>query len=127
MSESMSPPPSQLPSKMDKYFEESYDPRLDVAPLSSAPKVPATGLIDNAEFEGWDAMLELMRIRREDKAEKKMLERMGIGKDKKDKKGKSTELGSVNDRWREGNENIMEIEYKKKGSVREWDMGKEGF
>ena len=51
---------------------------------------------------------------------------MGIRKDKKDK-GKSTELGIINDRWREGNENIMEIEYNKKGSVREWDMGKQGF
>ena len=112
---------------MDRYFEESYDPRLDIVPLS-VPNVPATGLIDNAEFEGWDAMLEVVRIRREDKAEKKMLERkMGIRKDKKDKKGKSTELGIVNDRWREDSENIMEIEYKKKGSVREWDMGKEGF
>lgn len=122
-----SSPPHQLLSKMDRYFEESYDPRLDIAPLS-VPNVPATGLIDNAEFEGWDAMLEVVRIRREDKAEKKMLERkMGIRKDKKDKKGKSTELGIVNDRWREDSENIMEIEYKKKGSVREWDMGKEGF
>ena len=111
---------------MDRYFHESYDPRLDIAPLS-VPQVPATGLIDSAEFEGWDAMLELIRIRREDKAEKKILEKMGIRKDKKDKKGKSTELGIVNDRWREGNENIMEIEYNKKGSVREWDMGKQGF
>ena len=111
---------------MDKYFEESYDPRLDIASLS-VPKVSATGLIDKAEFEGWEAMLELIRIRREDKAEKKMLEKMGIQKDKKDKKRKSTELGIVNDRWRDGNGNIMEIEYKKKGSVREWDMGKEGF
>lgn len=121
---------SQLPSKMDKYFEESYDPRLDVAPLlstSSIPKVPATGLIDNAEFEGWDAMLELIRARREDKEEKKRLERMGLGTKKgKDKKSK-VDVGAVNDRWKGGNENIMDIEYKKKGSVREWDLGKEGF
>lgn len=115
---------------MDKYFEESYDPRLDVAPLlstSSIPKVPATGLIDNAEFEGWDAMLELIRARREDKEEKKRLERMGLGTKKgKDKKSK-VDVGAVNDRWKGGNENIMDIEYKKKGSVREWDLGKEGF
>jgi hypothetical protein len=112
---------------MDKYFEESYDPRLDVAPLSKAPKVPATGLIDNTEFEGWDAMLELIRIRREDKEEKRRLESMGLGKDKKDMKGKGVEVGNINDRWRVGSENIMEIEYKKRGSVREWDMGKEDF
>jgi hypothetical protein len=109
---------------MDKYFEESYDPRLDIAPLPSAPKVPLKGLIDNTEFEGWDAMLELIRMRREDKEEKKRLERMGLGKDKK---GKGVEVGSINDRWRGGSDNIMEIEYKKRGSVREWDMGKEGF
>lgn len=114
---------------MDKYFEKSYDPRLDVAPLPSVPKVPSTGLIDNAEFEGWDAMLELIRMRREDKEEKKRLERLGFGKDteKKDKKGKGIDVGSINDRWRNGGEDIMEIAYKKRGSVREWDMGKEGF
>lgn len=110
---------------MDKYFEESYDPRLDVA----APKVPATGLIDNAEFEGWDAMLELIRIRREDKEEKKMMERLGLTKDKAKVKKAGTATassGTVSDRWGEG-VNIMEIEYKKKGTVREWDLGKEGF
>jgi len=112
---------------MDKYFEESYDPRLDVAPLPTVPKVPSTGLIDNTEFEGWDAMLELIRIRREDKEDKKRLERMGIGKEKKSGKGKELDVGSFNGGWRGGTENIMEIEYKKRGSVREWDMGKEGF
>jgi len=114
---------------MDKYFEESYDPRLDVAPLSSVPKVPATGLIDNSEFEGWDAMLELIRIRRVDREEQKTLERLGLGKtkkdkDKKDKKWKGLEVETVNDRWREDSQSIMEIEYKKRGSVREWDLGK---
>lgn len=108
-------PPGQLPSKMDKYFEESYDPRLDVAPLS-VPQVPATGLINNADFEDWDAMLELIRIRREDKEEKKRLERLGITKEKiKDRKGAPEPIS------------IMDIEYKKRGSVREWDLGKEGF
>lgn len=100
---------------MDKYFEESYDPRLDVAPLS-VPQVPATGLINNADFEDWDAMLELIRIRREDKEEKKRLERLGITKEKiKDRKGAPEPIS------------IMDIEYKKRGSVREWDLGKEGF
>jgi hypothetical protein len=92
MSLSRSPTPgpsleshSQLPSKMDKYFEESYDPRLDVAPLT-VPKVPAEGLIDNSEFQGWDAMLELLRFRREDKEEKKRMERLGLTKEKFSKK-----------------------------------------
>ncbi|KAG2122591.1 hypothetical protein DEU56DRAFT_873602 [Suillus clintonianus] len=116
-------PPSRLPSKMDKYFQDSYDPRLDVATLP-VPNVPATGLVSDAEFEGWDAMLELIRQRREDKAEKKRLDRLGISKDKTDKKG--TDSG-VADRWASGGDNIMDIEYKKRGTVREWDLGKEGF
>jgi len=105
---------------MDKYVVASYDTRLDVAPLA-APTVPKTGLINDAEFAGWDAMLELIRIRREDKEEKKRLERWGIGKDsdkgKKEKRRKEdeTEVG------------IMDIAYKKRGAVREWDLGKEGF
>ncbi|KAF7347548.1 hypothetical protein MVEN_01511200 [Mycena venus] len=113
---------------MDKYFEESYDPRLDVAPLT-VPKVPATGLINNAEFEGWDAMLELIRLRREDREEKKMLERLGLTKEKV--KGSSSKgpisSSAANDRWSGEGLNIMQIEYNKRGSVREWDMGKEGF
>ncbi|KAJ3991590.1 hypothetical protein F5050DRAFT_1581152 [Lentinula boryana] len=122
------------PSKMDRYFEESYDPRLDVAPLSTAPKVPATGLIDSAEFEGWDTMLDLIRIRREDKAEKKRLERMGLSKDeiKKTMFGDPNAIGtagggSVSDRWAGEGISTMNIQYSKRGSVREWDMGKEGF
>ncbi|OJA11872.1 hypothetical protein AZE42_03260 [Rhizopogon vesiculosus] len=116
-------PPAQLPSKMDKYFEDSYDPRFDVATLT-VPNVPATGLVSDAEFAGWDAMLELIRQRREDKAEKKRLERLGISKDQTKKKG--VESG-VADRWASGGDSIMDIEYKKRGTVREWDLGKEGF
>lgn len=114
---------------MDKYFEESYDPRMDVTPLA-APKVPATGLIDNAEFEGWDAMLELIRQRREDKIEKKRLERLGISTEKVKVKKKLVTTSSsadVANRWGGESVSIMEIEYKKRGSVREWDLGKEGF
>ncbi|KAF8215834.1 hypothetical protein K438DRAFT_1901641 [Mycena galopus ATCC 62051] len=126
-------PEIQLPSKMDKYFEESYDPRLDVAPLT-VPTVPATGLINNAEFEGWDAMLELIRVRREDREEKKMLERLGLTKEKTSKSS-SSGLGKImpisssaaNDRWSGEGLNVMQIEYNKRGAVREWDMGKEGF
>ncbi|PCH34393.1 hypothetical protein WOLCODRAFT_135685 [Wolfiporia cocos MD-104 SS10] len=119
-------PPPAPPSKMDKYFESSYDPRLDIAPLTT-PNVPATGLINDAEFAGWDAMLEIIRLRREDKEDKKMLERWGLGKDKgKDKRKKKGEEGS-SVRWSEGGTGIMDIEYKKRGSVREWDLGKEGL
>ena len=90
--------------------------------------MPATGLIDNAQFEGWDAMLELIRLRREDRAEKKRLERMGLGPDKdKDKEGRGKKGKGMVSATAEEGRGIMEIEYKKKGAVREWDMGKEGF
>lgn len=131
MSSSRSPTPGpepapHVPSKMDKYFEESYDPRLDVAPLT-VPQVPATGLINNTEFEGWDAMLELLRQRREDKDEKRKLERMGYKKDEIKKAIATGSLSSVSDRWNSGGTSVMNIEYKKRGTVREWDLGKEGF
>lgn len=116
---------------MDKYFETSYDPRLDVAPLV-APSIPATGLINNAEFEGWDAMLDLLKQRREDKAERKRLERLGLveksGKEKKKGKSKVAGLGVAGALagWSAGGgDGLMDIEYKKRGSVREWDLGKE--
>ena len=121
--------PAPISSKMDKYFAPNYDPRLDVAPLASSSSgltidVPATGLVDNAQFEGWDAMLELIRLRREDRTEKKRLERLGLLPDKtkegRGKKGKGMVSASAED-----GKGIMEIEYTKKGAVREWDMGKE--
>lgn len=108
---------------MDKYFESSYDPRLDVAPLA-VPSVPKTGLIDDADFAGWEAMLEVIRQQREYKAEKKMLERWGGGKDKdKDKRKKGADAASL----LEAGSSVMDIQYKKRGAVREWDLGKEGF
>ncbi len=117
---------------MDKYFEASYDPRFDVAPLA-VPSVPATGLVNNAEFEGWDTMLELIKQRRADKAERKRVERLGpvekSGKDKKKSKSKIAGIGVAGTLagWSEseGGNALMNIEYKKRGSVREWDLGKE--
>jgi hypothetical protein len=76
-------------------------------------------------------MLELLRVRKEDKEEKKRLERLGllpkISKPLRGKKGgvlvSST---AADDRWNGESTSIMDIEYSKKGTVREWDMGKEG-
>lgn len=121
-SSSLSPgpsPPPNLPSKMDKYFKDSYDPRLDTAPLNTVPNIPATGLINDVEFEGWDAMLELIKLRRQDKEERKRLERLGL-LDKKDKKGKGKDKAKNIFE----SANLLDIEYKKRGSVREWDLGK---
>ena len=82
---------------MDKYFEETYDPRLDVAPLQ-LPTVPKTGLVSDKEYEGWDAMLELIKMRREDKAERKRMERLGLIEKvpkKASKKSSKVEAGTV--------------------------------
>ncbi|KAJ3553804.1 hypothetical protein NM688_g3422 [Phlebia brevispora] len=105
------PLPAHLPSKMDKYFEETYDPRLDVAPLA-LPSIPSTGLISDAEFAGWDAMLEVIRQRREDREEKKRLDRLGVSDKTKDKAKKNAKDG-------EGTSeavDLMSIQYKKRGS-----------
>ncbi|KAF8634969.1 hypothetical protein AX15_000693 [Amanita polypyramis BW_CC] len=133
MSRSSSPTPgpeapTHVPSKMDKYFDESYDPRLDVAPLT-VPQVPATGLINNAEYESWDAMLELIRLRERDREEKKRLERFGLLPKVKTKSRKGSVVISSNaasDRWNGQSTSIMDIEYTKRGTVREWDLGKDG-
>ena len=103
---------------MDKYFSPSYDPRLDVTPLSTKVNVPKTGLITDEDFAGWETMLELIRQRREDKADKKRMERLGISKETSTKKSSQMVSDTID---------VMSIEYKKRGSVREWDLGKEGF
>ena len=121
-------PPEHVPSKMDRYFEESYDPRLDVEPLA-VPRIPTTGLVSDADFEGWDAMLDLIRLRREDKVEKKRLERLGLlpTKNKVRKTISTSSSASVAERWNVEGVSVMDIEYSKKGTVREWDLGKEGL
>lgn len=124
--------PDGLSSKMDKYFDTNYDPRLDIAPLT-IPQIPSTGLINGPEFEGWDAMLEIIKQRREDKVERKRLERLGlipVEKPDKPTTKKPVKSGEKESeaRWNEGSgSGIMDIVYKKKGAVREWDVGKEGF
>jgi hypothetical protein len=50
------------PSKMDKYFAPTYDPRLD---FSAVLPVPSTGLVHAASSGevGWDAMLSVLKSR----------------------------------------------------------------
>jgi hypothetical protein len=74
-------------------------------------------------------MLELIRLRREDKVEKKRLERLGLlpTKDKARKVVSSSTSAAVAERWGVEGVSVMNIEYNKKGTVREWDLGKEGF
>jgi hypothetical protein len=119
---------------MDRYFEPSYDPRLDTVPLMSSTSkdgkfdVPKTGLIPDESFAGWDAMLDLLKQRRADKEEKKRLERSEKSKDKKGKKKIGAEWGKAGllaDESTGGEGDLMRMVYKKKGAVREWDLGKE--
>ena len=91
--------------------------------MSTVPNIPTTGLINDVEFEGWDAMLELIKLRRQDKEERKRLERLGL----KDKKGKGKDKAKVDINMSavSRSASLLDIEYKKRGAVREWDLGKE--
>jgi len=117
---------------MDRYFSETYDPRLDTVPLNKKPAVPKDGLIPAEDFEGWDAMLELIELRRQDKAEKKRagtLDSDGVRKRKKGKSDRPLKLAwetveKKRQALSEKEPGVMDIRYQSKGSVREWDMGK---
>ncbi|CED83211.1 hypothetical protein [Phaffia rhodozyma] len=142
------PPPSSLPestkpSKMDKYFEEDYDPRLDVAP------VPKQGLVG----EGWERMLDLLKekeeAKRRAKKEKKRQEkadRKAARKSRKNVLGSSSSSDSDTSterrrrkrrkekkeaskpEWLKDMENrekgVMEMQYTKRGEARAWDKDK---
>ncbi|KAH8919093.1 hypothetical protein BT69DRAFT_1285144 [Atractiella rhizophila] len=92
-----------LPSKMDKYFSSSYDPRLDIN-LDDLTD-PTTGFVAEGAYATWDNMLELLKIRKEEKAEKKWKDKMGVA---------SSSGGDM-----------MRAKYPKKGETREWDVGKD--
>ena len=91
---------------MDKYFAADYDPRLDFTPALSSD-----GFLPPGSFEGWDDMLRVIRLRREEKEERKRLEKVGKTSSKKKASGEP--------------DDIFSIEYTKRGSTREWDEGKE--
>ena len=70
--------PPEYSSKMDRYFEPDYDPRLDFDEVTVQDATdPKTGLISDA---GWDRMLDVLReredakaqIRREEKAKRRL-------------------------------------------------------
>jgi hypothetical protein len=98
------PTPPQYSSKMDKYFAADYDPRLDLTPA-----LASDGFLPPGGFEGWDAMLQVIRLRREEKEDRKRLEKPG-------KPSRKKATGDLDD--------IFAIEYTKRGSTREWDEGK---
>ncbi|CAE6414387.1 unnamed protein product [Rhizoctonia solani] len=112
-------------SKMDKYFAPSYDPRLDV----EQPTMNKSGLLEGPQWDGWEGMLELMRLRAQDKEEKKRREREDREKDKFDRK-RAKEKGVSNTTSTTvleptGEIGLMDMKYKKRGAVKEWDLAKE--
>ncbi|OWZ35882.1 hypothetical protein C351_04947 [Cryptococcus neoformans c8] len=159
LSSSPSPPPV---SKMDKYFESSYDPRLDL------PAVPAQGLV--AEI-GWDNMLAILKERGKKKRRNspslsddepapppgilprkrayspdtlaRKAERKGRKTAREERRKRRGDIDSEDEGDRakrrerrkekekekangeqQGGGLLDGYEYTKKGSVREWDMGK---
>ncbi len=111
---------------MDKYFDPAYDPLLDVGP--SQPSL--SELVPEGAFDHWNTMLELVKLRNEDKAERKAREKLEGKKSKSKKKGSKKEEEEEREKERRirlGIERpgVMDIKYAPRGAMREWDVGKE--
>jgi len=91
-------------SKMDKYFDPAYDPALDYTPA-----LDNNAVVQEGAFDSWNTMLQLIRVRKEDKEAKKRGEKEGLGVSSSSKRPPG----------------LTDIVYKKRGSVREWDLGKD--
>ncbi|QRV94839.1 hypothetical protein RhiJN_22857 [Ceratobasidium sp. AG-Ba] len=118
--------PPSYSSKMDKYFSEDYDPRLDVA----QPAVNKTGMLEGPQWDGWEGMLELIRVREMDKEEKKRRAKEDKDKSKFDKKrakerGTTSILTTSSVSAPTSDLGLMDITYKKRGATKEWDLCKE--
>ncbi|KAM0786870.1 hypothetical protein ACM66B_002295 [Microbotryomycetes sp. NB124-2] len=135
---STSPPPkpsSAPPSKMDKYFEADYDPRLDV---NLDDVTQSNGIIADAGFDGWNSMLQIIRERKEEKKERewkekteRKREREKVRKEREHRRKRrrgesvSSSEGESDGGLRDKGKGLMDVEYVKRGSTREWDLGKE--
>lgn len=134
---------------MDKYFDPSYDPRLDVT--VDALTDTSSGLI--APMPQWEDMLSIVKARKEERKEKearekearrKEREKIRLERERRRAKRKGGGGGGSDDEWRrlerDSSEDIvvhgphdasqkvvgmMEMSYPKRGAVRTWDMGKE--
>lgn len=94
-------------SKMDKYFDPAYDPALDYTPV-----LDTNAIVQEGAFDSWNTMLQLIRVRKEDREAKKRREKDGLGSSSSSKRPT-------------GAPDFTDIVYKKRGSVREWDLGKD--
>ncbi|EIW72004.1 hypothetical protein TREMEDRAFT_66667 [Tremella mesenterica DSM 1558] len=136
---SPSPPPPRL-SKMDKYFTPAYNPVLDVG------EVPKEGLITAV---GWDNMLAVLKergkkrrqrspglfddpfdipkvhLRRSPEPKANELSKVTRRLERDERRGRrEVSPGGAKRKEKEGGVEVMGWEYTKKGSVREWDVGK---
>ncbi|KAG8886566.1 hypothetical protein FRB98_001214 [Tulasnella sp. 332] len=116
-----------IPSKMDRYFDPSYDPLLDTYPTNN---LTLNDPVPESAFEHWSNMIELVKMRKEDKADRKRREK----EEKRENKGKKRKKGVDEDEEDEKNRRIrlglerpsvMDVKYVKRGAMREWDVGKE--
>ncbi|KAG9010313.1 hypothetical protein FRB94_010663 [Tulasnella sp. JGI-2019a] len=115
---------THIPSKMDRYFDPSYDPLLDTYPTEN---LSLNDPVPESAFEHWNNMIELVKMRKEDKADRKRREKEDKRKGKKRKKGEEDEEDERERRIRLGLERpgVMDVKYAKRGVMREWDVGKE--
>ncbi|UZJ57406.1 hypothetical protein CBS101457_006726 [Exobasidium rhododendri] len=95
-------------SKMDRYFDRHYDPKLDVSAKVAQDK---DGLIED---DGWDRMLQVLKEKDERKLARKEEKRRGK---------RSREKESGEDQAREGT-GLFDTRYASRGGEREWDKGK---
>jgi hypothetical protein len=92
------------PSKMDRYFDEKYDPVLDVR---AETREDENGLIED---DGWDRMLRALKDKEERKrAKKENRKEDKVHRDEKPRVGTD----------------VMKIQYTSRGKQREWDKGKD--
>jgi len=91
------------PSKMDRYFDDKYDPMLDVR---AETRTDENGLIED---DGWERMLQAVK----DKEERKRARKEG--------KGHRTE----NQEALRVGADVIQTQYTSRGKLREWDKGKE--
>jgi len=114
---------------MDRYFDPAYDPLLDIGP--SQPSL--NELVPEGAFEHWNNMLEVVKLRKEDKADKKRKEKIEyLDKEPKKKKKKTALEEEKKESERQRllrlgvvQPGVMDIQYAPRGAMREWDVGKE--
>lgn len=90
------------PSKMDRYFDEKYDPMLDIRAES---RTDGNGLVED---DGWERLLQAVK----DKEARKRARKEGRGHRHTEDKGTTVAA------------DVMQTQYTSRGEIREWDKGK---